>query len=154
MTLPTILGLDPATLFGWSVRAPDGSHVSGVWDFRGLTGAERFLAAKAYVEDAISDHGVRLVAYEQPVAHTGTYAAHLYGGLEAQILIAAHACEVVARPVAVASAKTIATGKPHAKKAEMVAAALERWGVELGEDEADARWIAEAAAKELLEVLG
>lgn len=154
MTLPTILGLDPGTQFGWSLRSPDGEHRSGTWDLRRHDLADRYIHAHASVLETIQRCDVRLVAYERPVAHTGVQASHVYGGFEAMILVAARLNVVPFRDVPVASAKTVATGKPHAKKAEMVAAALERWGVELGEDEADARWIAEAAAKELLEVLG
>lgn len=38
--------------------------------------------------------------------------------------------------------KSHATGKGNAKKPEMQAAAFERWGKHLGEDEADAAWAA------------
>lgn len=38
--------------------------------------------------------------------------------------------------------KTHATGKGNAKKPDMQAAAKARWGVDLGEDEADAAWAA------------
>ena len=47
--------------------------------------------------------------------------------------------------------KKLATGKGNAKKVAMLAAANERWRLQLGpkdENAADARWIAEAAAVE------
>lgn len=44
--------------------------------------------------------------------------------------------------VHLSSIKKHATGKGNAKKPDMQAAAKERWGVDLSEDEADAAWIA------------
>ncbi len=52
-------------------------------------------------------------------------------------------CERLGLPysiINVGKLKKHATGKGNAKKPEMQAAALSRWGVELGEDESDAAW--------------
>jgi hypothetical protein len=43
-------------------------------------------------------------------------------------------------PVNLVKLKVHATGKGNALKPEMQAAAKERWGKDLGEDEADAAW--------------
>ena len=58
--------------------------------------------------------------------------------------VAIHTCTRLGMPweqVHLATVKKHATGSGKAKKPDMQAAAMARWGKELGEDEADAAWI-------------
>lgn len=57
--------------------------------------------------------------------------------------VAVYTCERVGLPwypLNLMTSKKHATGKGNAKKPDMQAAAKARWGVDIGEDEADAAW--------------
>lgn len=148
MTTPVVLGIDPGRRrCGWSVLA-DGQHESGVWHLPkaepGKPGLP-YAALRAHVSGTIEAFAVRMVAVEDVKWHSGTGAAHVYGGLVAVIGMVALEYGLWVEGVPVSHVKKAATGKGNAKKAEIVAAARERWGVEITDDEADARFVAEAA---------
>jgi Holliday junction resolvasome RuvABC endonuclease subunit len=65
--------------------------------------------------------------------------------LDMMVGVAIVTCERLGLPysiINVGKVKKHATGKGNAKKPEVQAAALGRWGLDLGEDEADASWSA------------
>jgi Holliday junction resolvasome RuvABC endonuclease subunit len=110
----------------------------------------RFLRLRAYLREVLDRFPPEVVAYEEVRMHRGVDAAHIYGGIVAVLV---EECEVRSIPYAsvhYATAKKVATGKGNADKKAMVAAAAARWPrpEPFSEDEADARWIAEAAALE------
>jgi Holliday junction resolvasome RuvABC endonuclease subunit len=81
----------------------------------------------------------------------GVDAAHVYGGL---IAVLQEVCETEPVPylgIPVGTVKRAATGSGRASKDDMVQAARERWpGWEpVDDNDADARFIAVAAAKEV-----
>ena len=89
-----------------------------------------------------------MIAFEQVRRHVGTTAAHVYGGLLAQVeaFSATHPeAEVV--PIGVSKWKKIATGNGAATKDQYIAAVNSRFNKRLAmkhEDEAAALGVAEA----------
>lgn len=145
------IGIDPGTACGWAILSADGRRVaSGTWDLaskRHEGGGMRFLRCRRALEELILE-GDR-VGYEEVARHRGTAAAHVYGGIVAQVT--AH-CETVGasysgRPVG--SVKKHATGKGNSGKPAMVSAAEGRWGSVGDDNEADALWVADHLRAEL-----
>jgi Holliday junction resolvasome RuvABC endonuclease subunit len=149
------IGIDPGTSCGWAVLDANGKRIaSGVWDLkprRHEGGGMRYLRCRGYFEALLAGRGMVVVGYEEVRRHAGTTAAHVYGGIIAQIGSICEAREVPYAAYPVGTIKRLATGKGNASKALMKAAARERWPRFAGEhDEADALWIAEAARVALL----
>ena len=150
-----LLAIDPGTSCGWALRSLDGTYVSGTWDLkprRQEGGGMRFLRFRRFFLEAVSSGGVVSVCYEEVRRHLGVDAAHVYGGLVAQLT---SICEERGLPycaIHYAIAKRVATGKGNADKPAMRAAAEARWpGYRFVDDnEVDARWLAEAAVLEVL----
>lgn len=145
-----LLAIDPGTRCGWAIRTGDGVAASGVWDLappRGSSPGVRYLYLRARLAEVLVAYpDIRLVVYEQ---------AHQRGGAatEYAVGVATHVQSWCAERglehamVHSATVKRTATGRGNAKKPDMVAAAGRRWPGHTfaGDDEADARWIAEAA---------
>jgi crossover junction endodeoxyribonuclease RuvC len=149
-----ILAIDPGTRCGWAVRHSAESWDSGVWNLaprRHEGGGMRFLRLRAYLRELLDRFPPDLVAFEEVRMHRGADAAHVYGGVVAVIQEESEARRLPYAAIHYAHAKRAATGKGNADKAAMVAAASRRWPrpEPFDENEADARWIAEAAALEL-----
>ena len=151
----TILAIDPGTHCGWALRAAEtGAYLSGVWDLgarRHEGGGMRFLRLRSYLLEVLDGVTVGMVAYEEVRRHLGTDAAHIYGGIVAGITAECEARGIPYCGIPVATIKKAATGRGNADKAAMVEAALARWPgwTPESDDEADARFIAEAAAREV-----
>jgi crossover junction endodeoxyribonuclease RuvC len=152
-----ILAIDPGTSCGWAVRHSADTWDSGVWDLaprRHEGGGMRFLRLRAYLREVLDRFPPDVVAYEEVRMHRGVDAAHIYGGVVAVVVEECEARKIPYSTVHYATAKKTATGKGNADKAAMVAAANARWprAEPFHDDEADARWIAEAAARDLADV--
>lgn len=149
-----VLAIDPGTSCGWAVRHAAASWDSGVWDLaprRHEGGGMRFLRLRAYLREVLDRFPPDLVAYEEVRMHRGVDAAHIYGGIVAVVVEECEARKLPYASIHYATAKRTATGKGNADKSAMVAAAAARWprAEPYDDNEADARWIAEAAALEL-----
>jgi Holliday junction resolvasome RuvABC endonuclease subunit len=151
MTAPIYIGIDPATSCGWAVLDASGARVeSGVWRLatkRHEGAGMRYERLRVHTEALLRRHrgdGPVLLAFEEVRRYAGTSAAHVYGGIVAIIMAECERQGVPYSSIPVGQAKQVATGKGRASKDEMVAAALDRWSVEVEtDDEADALWIAE-----------
>lgn len=152
-----ILAIDPGTRCGWAHRlsAPGLPVVwtSGVWDLappRGASPGTRYLYLRARLNEIRDGIGVDLVVVEQ-AHHRGGAATEYAVGVttHVQSWCAEHGIEHT--KLHGSKAKRLATGKGNAKKDAVLAAAIARWpGYAFAtDDEADARFIAEAAAKEI-----
>ncbi len=149
-----ILGIDPATTCGWAVREPSGAYYSGVWHLKGGRfegGGMRFLRLERQLSELLDLAAPDVVALEEVRMHKGVDAAHIYGGIIAVIAKVCEEREVPYFAIPFGTIKRCATGKGNANKEAMVAAAVARWPGWTPEtdDEADARWICEAAVGEL-----
>ncbi len=150
----TILAIDPGSSCGWAVH--DGQRVidSGVWNLaprRGDSLGVRYLKLRSRLTDTRDRWPeLELIAVEQ-AHHRGGAATEYAIGILTHVQ--SWCAEVGVEHLVVHSArvKRVATGRGNADKAAMVEAALARWPGWAPEtdDEADARWIAEAAAREV-----
>jgi len=149
-----ILAIDPGSACGWAVRLDDGSYTSGVWQLappRGASPGTRYLYLLARLSEILVAYpDLRLVVVEQ-AHHRGGAATEYAVGCTTHVMswCAQHAIEHT--KLHGSKAKKIATGRGNADKDAMLVAAGARWpGYSFAtHDEADARWIAEAAAREL-----
>lgn len=146
--MTTYIGIDPGTNCGWAVLADDGTRIaSGVWDMssgRHEGGGMRYLRARRHMWDLLNSRlGDVVVAYEEVSRHRGVAAAHVYGGIVAQVTAVCEERGVAYSGRPVGSVKKHATGKGNASKGAMVYAAIARWGGTPTDDEADALWIAD-----------
>lgn len=146
----TVLGLDVSLRStGWAVLTyEDGALVDcGVI----TTTARNTLAARLrQIHRAVQHLGDHAdVGIEEGVAHrSGTTTRILAAAWGAAVL----GTRVDPHTVNVSTLKRLATGKGNATKAEMIAAAVDRWGPTVHHpDIADACWIAEATRLHLVE---
>jgi crossover junction endodeoxyribonuclease RuvC len=148
-----LLAIDPGSRCGWAVL--DGEHVfdSGVWNLeprRGESPGVRYLRLQQRLTD-VRDRWpeLELVVVEQAHHRGGAATEYAVGVVtHVQSWCALVGCEHVT--LNASAVKRVATGKGNADKGAMVAAARERWpGWEpRTDDEADARWIGVAAARQ------
>lgn len=145
------IGIDLGTSLGWAVF--DGRAVveSGQTELRASSwegiGMRPFRAA-IVVRELIERHPGAVVVIELVRRHLGTQAAQVYGAVLGAVTSAVEGSGGARYTfVSVGEAKIAATGYGAAKKAGMVDAARVAFGVEAGEDQADAIWIAVAGWK-------
>jgi len=126
-----VLALDLATACGVAIGDIKGTKLprystqtfqNKQWDGAGI----RYVNFCAYVTDAIKDHGIDLVVYEGVQSHTGTIAAHLYGGWLATLQIVCESNNVPYRAFGVGEIKKFWTGKGSASKQDMIKEARKR----------------------------
>lgn len=150
----TILAIDPGTKLGWAVWRDGDVVAAGTEDLtpsRNEGHGMRYVRLSQWLWETDIFYGpFTMLVYEEVRHHAGTNAAHVYGGL---VGIIAHWCEDSAgcqyTSAPVGTVKKHATGKGNAGKAAMIEAARERWPDFSGDDnEADARWIADWAARQ------
>lgn len=148
-----IIGLDPATLCGWSIVKDGKLIASGTWNLKGGRhegGGMRYLRARRYFEELLINTDVTAVAYEEVRRHQGVDAAHVYGGIVGQVTAVCEEKGVPFKAIPVATIKKLATGSGKANKDAMIAAANNHFGISVIDDnEADAIWCALALEKEL-----
>lgn len=147
-----ILAIDPGTNCGWCLRHADGTVNSGTWNLKGGRfegGGMRFLRLRGYLDQMKAAHTIDRVAFEEVRRHMGVDAAHIYGGVVATLTAFCEANKIPYEGIPVGTVKKQATGKGNAQKDAMIAAALRRWPDQNVKDDnqADALWIAETAAK-------
>lgn len=150
-----ILAIDPGTNCGWCLREASGRMTSGVWDLapkRHEGAGMRLIRLRTYLAEIAKAGLPAMVAYEEVRRHAGTTAAHVYGEIVGKIREWCEDNKVPYVGVPVATVKRTATGKGNADKEAMIDAALRKWPrtndcdfQRYDDNEADARWIAEAA---------
>lgn len=149
-----LLAIDPGSACGWAVLHSGRIVASGVWNLaprRGDSPGVRYLKLRSRLTD-VKDRWpeLELVAVEQ-AHHRGGAATEYAIGIVTHVQSWCAEVGVEHLVVHGSAVKKAATGRGNADKAAMVAAAIARWpGWEPEtDDEADARFIAVAAAAEL-----
>lgn len=149
--MSNIIGIDIGTACGWGLISPDGRRLaSGEWDLKARRhegGGMRFLRFGRLLTELLEGQQVEAVVYEEVRRHMGTDAAHVYGGLVAHLQVVCETKGVPYAGIPVGTVKKAATGKGNAGKEAMVEAARRAWpglAADLGDNEADALWVAEA----------
>ena len=125
----TILALDLGTKLGWAVRGRDGrtSHGTEVFTPRASwSPGQRWLRARSFLVEVITQRQVHAIAYEDVKRHTGTDAAHAYGAFLCIVEMLADSHRLRLLPVGVGTIKKHWTGKGNADKADMIAEAKAR----------------------------
>ena len=137
-----ILALDLGTTTGWAIRCHDGLITSGAASFRPGRfdgGGMRFLRFTNWLTEIERLSGpIAAIWFEEVRRHTGTDAAHVYGGLMATLTAWAELRGVHYAGVPVGTIKRHATGKGNAPKDAMIAAARARGVSPADDNEADA----------------
>ncbi|KDD38200.1 hypothetical protein, partial [Bordetella bronchiseptica] len=123
------LALDLGTKLGWAVRGRDGriSHGTEVFTPRASwSPGQRWLRARSFLVEVITQRQVHAIAYEDVKRHTGTDAAHAYGAFLCIVEMLADSHRLRLLPVGVGTIKKHWTGKGNADKADMIAEAKAR----------------------------
>lgn len=139
------IGFDIGTSLGWAVieggRRVESGQVSlqnDAWEGLGTRVARARQAARRLLER----HPGAFVGIEQVLHSVQVRATQVWGAVLGGV---AEACDEVGAGYSFANVtevKVLATGEGNAKKEAMVRAAKARWGVDAGEDEADALFVA------------
>jgi Holliday junction resolvasome RuvABC endonuclease subunit len=132
---------DLGTVTGYAFSAGASMLVSGRWDFSSKKGegyGARFLKFRRSLEQAHAAIRFETAHYEDVHRHLGTLAAHVYGGLKAELTAFCEARGIVYAGVGVGTIKKSFTGYGNAKKAQMIAEANRRGFVTEDDNEADA----------------
>ena len=137
-----ILALDLGTTTGWAIRGHDGFITSGSASFRPGRfdgGGMRFLRFTNWLSEIERLSGpIAAIWFEEVRRHTGTDAAHVFGGLMATLTAWAEMRGVPYAGVPVGTIKRHATGKGNAPKDAMIAAARALGFSPADDNEADA----------------
>lgn len=151
-----ILGIDPGSRCGWALYDTVSKEflVSGVWDLtppRGCSPGVRYLRLRSRLAEVLEAYPEIDVLAVEAAHHRGGAATEYAIGIvtHCQAWAAEQGVEVL--QVRATTVKRVATGRGNASKDEMMDAAEAMWkGVHFrSDDEADARWIAVAAAEEV-----
>lgn len=113
-----ILGLDPGTKCGYANNYS--KDASGFWDLtpKRLEGpGMRYLRFRNFLVQMIA-YGAELVAFEEVRRHAGTAAAHVYGGIVANIMSICEEKKILYTSVPIGTWKKIVTGKGTTKPAD------------------------------------
>lgn len=132
---------DLGTTTGWAVGRP-GLIVSGFWNLKPRRfegGGMRYLHFRKYLNELHASQALSRVAYEEVRRHVGTDAAHVYGGLLAELTSWCEENKIPYEGIPVGTIKKFATGKGNSVK-EVVIAAVKSWGFPnlIDDNEADA----------------
>ena len=144
-----ILALDLATTTGWAFIC-HGVLTSGTISFKSGRfegGGMRYLRFRRWVAEFLEAQQPDVVYFEEVRRHMSTDAAHVYGGLLAQLTAECEARtpKVPYQSIPVGTIKAKATGKGNASKDMMVASAKAKWPCQniADDNQADALWILE-----------
>ncbi|WP_241068327.1 hypothetical protein [Achromobacter insuavis] len=119
-----LLALDLGRKLGWAVRSRDGriSHGTQVFTPRASwSPGQRWLRARSFLVELITQRQVHAIAYEDVKRHAGTDAAHAYGAFLCIVEMLADSHRLRLLPVGASTIKKQWTGHGMADKDAMVA---------------------------------
>lgn len=137
-----ILAIDPATKCGWAHSCGE----SGVWDLsirRDESGGMRLLRFRGKLNSVRASVGVDVVAFEaaRHAAPKMAGALVVQAELQGTLKLWCEQRQVQYRGYSPSEIKKHATGKGNASKADMVEAAVDKFGSVADDNEADALWL-------------
>lgn len=138
-----ILAIDLGTKTGWAARLRDGSIKSGVvnfdYDKRIEGGGIRYLRFAEWLKDVTNETECDCIVFEEVRAHSATHAAHVFGGLLANLQSYCDSKpEVPYTSFPVKTIKKFIAGKGNASKEEVMNAVKKLGFTPLDDNEADA----------------
>lgn len=139
---PTILALDLGTSMGWAMSSPKNGIVSGTMSFRPGRyegGGMRYLRFRLWLNEIHARTvSIDAIYFEEVRRHSGTDAAHIYGGFLAHLSSWCEAEMVAYQGVPVGTIKRFIAGKGNADKQAVIAAVHARGFTPADDNEADA----------------
>jgi Holliday junction resolvasome RuvABC endonuclease subunit len=139
--MTTILTLDLGTTTGWAVSM-DGTVISGTQSFqndRYSGGGMRFLRFTKWLEEIQAlNQGIDEVYFEEVRRHSGTCAAHIYGGFMAHLTAWCESYKIPYEGVPVGTIKRHIAGKGNASKEDVIKAIQQKGHCPKDDNEADA----------------
>lgn len=135
------LTLDLGTTTGFAVGDAGTVQASGTASFKNGRyegGGMRYLRFRKWITEFITEHGVKVVYFEEVRRHQGVDAAHVYGGLLGQLTAVCEELEVPYQGIPVGEIKKAFTGKGNAGKELMIEEAIKRGFNPADDNEADA----------------
>jgi Holliday junction resolvasome RuvABC endonuclease subunit len=146
-----ILAIDLGTQCGWALGKRGGAVTGGSVNFapakHGSHG-QRWLAFRQFLTDTARGAEVHAVYFEDVKQHSGTLAAHAYGGFLAMLQAWCAANRIPMYPVGVGAIKKHWTGKGNASKEVMIESAKARGHRPVDDNHADALAILSFACAE------
>jgi len=131
----SILTLDLGKQTGWAILT-DGVIQSGSKSFHSSRKCGHFLNFRNWLNSL--DHKFTAVYFEDVKRHSGTYAAHCYGGFLAILIAWCEEHNIPYKGVAVKTIKHSITGKGNASKDDVIEAVRKRGCSPKDDNEADA----------------
>jgi Holliday junction resolvasome RuvABC endonuclease subunit len=145
-----VVAIDLGTTTGWAVRSANGQIASGTVTFRPGRfegGGMRYLRFRRWIAEVLDGEKPEAVHFEEVRRHAGTDAAHVYGGMLAELTAECELRGVPYQGVSVGTIKRHATGKGNAPKEAMVAAVRALGFSPADDNEADALALLDWAIK-------
>ena len=139
-----ILALDLGTRAGWAIGGSSQPTSSGYEDFKNSRfqgGGMRYLRFRQWLEEIYMLHSIDAVYFEEVRRHRGVDAAHVYGGLLAQLTAWCEENTIPYQGIPVGTIKKHATGKGNASKEFMILAANNAGLNSKDDNEVDAWWL-------------
>lgn len=121
------LALDLGTALGFALVCKDGKIKHGAREFSPKNGrGQRWESFRIWLAETIHENGIQHIAYEDVKRHSGTIAAHVYGGFLAVVEMIADRYSVTMHAYGVGAIKSNWAGDGRADKETMVKMALAR----------------------------
>lgn len=145
-----ILALDLGTTTGCAHVGEAGVISNWSWNLRGGRfegGGMRYVRFEQHLAETArcAQDALQAIFFEEVRRHSGTDAAHVYGGLLAVLTAFAEKNHIPYIGVPVGTIKRHATGKGNASKDDMMIAAVDRGWDPADDNEADALWLLDYA---------
>lgn len=144
-----ILAIDPATKCGFAHSC----GVSGTWDFsvrRDESAGMRLIRLRGKLNELYEAEPVELLVYEaaRHAAPKMQGALVVQATLQGVLLLWAEDHKIEYRGYSPSEIKKFATGKGNANKADMMAAAVQKFGLIQDDNHADALWLLALAKRD------
>lgn len=136
-----VAAIDLGTVMGWALGGGPHPILSGTEAFRTGRfegGGMRYLRFRNWITGLLQDQAPSAVYFEEVRRHAATDAAHVYGGMMAELTASCELLSVPYQGVPVGTIKKHATGKGNASKDAMIAAMRRRGHAPADDNEADA----------------
>jgi Holliday junction resolvasome RuvABC endonuclease subunit len=143
----TVLALDVATITGFATAT-----ASGVWNLtpkRDESSGMRLIRFKSKLAEMVAQHGIKCIIFERTA---GQHKAPIIvqSELHGVLKLFCEEQKIEYKAYSAAEIKKFATGKGNANKIQMIAAAKEKYGIEINNDnQADALHIYHFALHDL-----